>query len=329
MSMAPTLRGMPLRTAAFAAVVDRLVRKPVWSMDEEDIRTSRATVYPRNRFTRDLLGAVSTDTGIGYATAPARDGYEIPLRTYRPHGRRGRGPLPVVMFFHGGGWVLGNVVNDDPVCSLLSAELDALVLSVDYRLAPEHRAPTAAHDCIDATRWVVGNGSAIGADPMRMAVCGDSAGGTLAAVVAQAFRDDGLPSIRHQCLVYPSTDLTLSSPSIAQHANAAILTKRSIACFVDHYVPEERDRSDPIVSPLFGDLEGLPPALIQTADLDPLRDDGTRYAAALRAAGAEVRLTNYLGVPHGFASFPGATTIGGQHRDEIVGEMRRYLHSHD
>lgn len=326
--MALTVRGMPLRTAAFTTVVDKVVRKPVWSMDEEDIRASRTVAYPRSRLTRGLLGAVSADVGIGFATAPARDGYEVPLRTYRPHGARGRGPLPVVLFFHGGGWVLGNVVNYDPLCALLSDELSALVLSVDYRMAPEHRAPVAAHDCVDVARWVVGNGTAMGSDPGRMAVCGDSAGGNLAAVVAQAFRDDGLSTIRHQCLIYPSTDLTMSSPSIAEHADGAILTKRSLDCFADLYVPDEASRGEPIVSPLFGDLEGLPAALVQTADLDPIRDDGARYAEALRTAGVEVRLTNYLGVPHGFASFPGATTIGAQHRSEIITEMRRHLLDH-
>ena len=323
--MALTVRGMPLRTAAFTTIVDRVARKPIWSMDEGEIQASRATAYPSSFFMRGVFGAVSPDVGVGFATAPARDGYEIPVRTYRPHGLRGRGPLPVVMFFHGGGWVLGNVVNYDPLCSFLSDGLDALVLSVDYRLAPEHRAPTAAHDCTDAARWVVGNGAAIGADPTRMAVCGDSAGGNLAAVVAQAFRDDGLTSIRHQCLIYPATDLTMASPSIEEHATGAVLTRRSIDCFVDHYVPDAPDRLDPIVSPLFGDLKGLPPTLIQTADLDPLRDDGSRYADALRAAGVEVRLTNYLEVPHGFASFPGATRIGAQHRAEILTEMRRAL----
>lgn len=327
--MTLTVRGMPLRTAAFTTIVDRLVRKPIWSLDEDDIQASRAMAYPRSRLTRGLFGAVSPRIGIGYATAPARDGYEIPVRTYRPHGARGQGPLPVVMFFHGGGWVLGNVVNHDPICALLSDTLDALVLSVDYRMAPEHHAPTAAHDCIDASRWVVGNGAAIGGDVTRMAVCGDSAGGNLAAVVAQAFRDDGLTNLRHQCLLYPATDLTMSSPSIAEHAHGAILTKRSMDCFADHYVPDEAERGDPIVSPLFGELEGLPPALIQTADLDPIRDDGVRYADALRAAGVDVRLTNYLGVPHGFASFPGATRIGEQHRAEIVSEMRLRLHRHD
>ncbi|WP_226963833.1 alpha/beta hydrolase [Nostocoides sp. F2B08] len=323
--MALTLRGMSLRTAVIATLVDKFARKPVWSMTEDDIREARTAVYPRTRLLTGILGEIRTDVGIGYATAPARDGYEIPIRTYRPHGARGRGPLPVVMYFHGGGWVFGNVVNYDSLCTYLCDELDALVLSVDYRMAPEHPAPVAAHDCIDAARWVVGNGAQIGADPTRLAVCGDSAGGNLAAVAAQCFRDDGLDAIRHQALIYPVTDLTMSSPSIVEHADAPILTKRSMDCFADHYVPDVTKRCDPLVSPLFGDLEGLPSTLVQTADLDPIRDDGIRYAEALRAAGVEVRLTNYLGVPHGFASVPGATLIGRQHRAEIVAEMSRHL----
>lgn len=316
---------MPLRTALFATMADLLARKPVWALDEDGIKDARAVVFPQSRLTSALFGPVSPEVGIGFATAQARDGYEIPLRTYRPHGQRGRGPLPVVMYFHGGGWVLGNVVNYDPICAFLSDALDALVLSVDYRMAPEHRAPTAAYDCIDASRWVVEHGPAIGVDPQRMAVCGDSAGGNLAAVVAQAFRDGGLTNITHQCLLYPATDMTMASPSIAEHAQAAILTKRSMDAFADHYVPSRADRRDPIVSPLFGDLTDLPPALIQTADLDPIRDDGIRYADALREAGVEVRLTNYLGVPHGFAFIPGATVIGDQHRAEMTTELRRHL----
>ena len=323
--MALSLRGMPLRTAVIATLVDKIVRKPVWTMTDDDIREARAAVYPRSRLLNGILGEISSDVGIGFATAPARDGYEIPIRTYRPHGARGRGPLPAVLYFHGGGWVFGNVVNYDPLCSLISDGLDALVLSVDYRMAPEHRGPLAAHDCVDAARWIVGNGDQIGADPTRLAVVGDSAGGNLAAVVTQYFRDDGLDAIRHQTLIYPATDLTMSSPSIVEHADGAILTKRSMDAFADHYVPDPANRCDPLISPLFGDLDGLPPALIQTADLDPIRDDGIRYAEALRAAGVEVRLTNYLGVPHGFASVPGATLIGRQHRSEILAEMGRHL----
>lgn len=316
---------MPLRTRVVTTLVDRLVRTPAWKMDEEDIVKARATVYPRSRILAGLLGRISTDVEIGAAAAPARDGHRIPVRTYRPRGPRGRGRLPVVLFFHGGGWVLGNVVNYDSLCTLLSDELGALVLSVDYRMAPEHPAPAAPHDCIDAARWVLADDEALGADSTRMVVCGDSAGGNLAAVVAQAFRDDGVDAIVHQCLIYPATDLTMSSPSVAEHADGAILTKRTMDAFADHYVPLVEDRLDPIVSPLFGDLHGLPPALIQTADLDPIRDDGVRYAAALQAAGVEVRLTNYVGAPHGFASLPGAILAGRQHRAEMLAEIRRYL----
>jgi acetyl esterase len=316
---------MPLRTAVIAAVADRTGRTPVWRMDESDLQAARTRAIPRNRLTAALFGAVSREVGIGYATAPARDGYEIPLRTYRPHGRRGRGPLPVVVFLHGGGWVLGNVVDDDPFCSMLSDALCALVLSVDYRLAPEHRAPTAAYDGIDAARWVAGHGAAVGADPTRMAVCGHSAGGNLAAVLAQAFRDDGLDCLRHQCLISPATDLTLSSASVTEHADAPILPRRALECYVAHYAPDPAGRTAPVVSPLFGSMAGLAPALVQTADLDPLRDDGSRYAAALRAAGVQVRETNYLGMPHGFAFIPGASPLGRQQRWEIVAEMGRHL----
>lgn len=329
MHMPRQLHAMPLRTRILATLVDRLARKPIWAMDEADIRDARTKVHPRSRALAGLLGPVSADVEIGAAAAPARDGHRIPVRTYRPRGPRGRDRLPVVLFFHGGGWVLGNVANYDSLCTLLSDELGALVLSVDYRMAPEHPAPTAVHDCLDAARWVLADDEALGADSTRMAVCGDSAGGNLAAVVAQVFRDDGVEAIVHQCLIYPATDMTMSSPSIIEHADGAILTKRSMEAFADHYVPRAQDRTDPIVSPLFGDHHGLPPALIQTADLDPIRDDGIRYAEALRAAGVEVRLTNYVGAPHGFASLPGAIPAGRQHRAEIVTEMRRYLERAD
>lgn len=316
---------MALRTRLVTTLLDRVVRKPIWTMDDADIRAARTQAYPRNRLSSLLLGPISPDVTIGTATAPARDGHRIPVRTYRPRGARGQGVLPVIVYFHGGGWVYGNVVNYDPFCSFLSDELGALVLSVDYRMAPEHPAPLAVHDCVDATRWVIADEEALGADSTRIAVCGDSAGGNLAAVVAQVFRDEGVDAIVHQCLIYPATDLTMSSPSIAEHSEGPILTKRSMDAFADHYVPRVEDRTDPVVSPLFGDLQGLPPALIQTADLDPIRDDGIRYAAALREAGVEVRLTNYVGAPHGFATVPGAYPAARQHRAEIVTELRRFL----
>lgn len=324
MCMALTLRGMPLRTALAATFIDRLARKPVSQLSLTEIQESRRATFPRNRVTDHIFGQVPDTVDISTRYAPARDGYELPLRIYRPRNAAER--LPVVMFFHGGGWVLGNVVNYDPICGFISDEVGAVVVSVDYRMAPEFRAPTAAYDCIDAAAWVVERADELGTDGDRLAVCGDSAGGNLSAVVAQVFRDRGRSSIRHQCLIYPATDLTMSSPSVTEHANGAILTKQSMDAFIDHYVPDPDGRTDPIVSPLFGDLRDLPPALIQTADLDLIRDDGIRYADALREAGVEARHTNYLGVPHGFASVPGATVIGEQHRAEIAAELTRHLH---
>ncbi|NLJ54266.1 MAG: alpha/beta hydrolase [Intrasporangiaceae bacterium] len=322
--MSLTVRGMPLRTAVVTTLIDRLGRKPVGECTREEIEAARERIYPRRGPVARIFGPVREDVQISSLAAAARDGHEIPLRAYRP-AVIGGAPLPVIVFFHGGGWVWGNVVNDDPLCTTLAAEIGALVLSVDYRMAPHFPAPVAAHDCIDATAWVSDRAAEIGADGTRVAVCGESAGGNLAAVVAQAFRDEGRTNLRHQTLIYPATDLTLASPSLDEHANAPILTRDSVHAFADHYCPDHERRADPIVSPLFGSLDGLPPALIQTADLDPIRDDGTRYARALEDAGVRVRLTNYVGAPHGFASLPGATLIGSQHRAEIVTEVRRYL----
>ena len=230
------------------------------------------------------------------------------------------------MWFHGGGWVLGNVVGYDPTCTFIAAAVGCVVVSVDYRMAPEHRAPVAVEDCVDATTWVGVNGDVLRADTSRMAVAGDSAGGNLAAVVAQVLRDHGDTRLRHQALIYPATDLTMSSPSVREHPNAPVLTKRSMDAFRDHYVPAGHDLRDPLLSPLFGRLDGLPPALVQTADLDPIRDDGIRYAAALRDAGVPTRLTNYLKMPHGFAFMPGAApAVGRQQRWELATELRSAL----
>ena len=228
------------------------------------------------------------------------------------------------MWFHGGGWVLGDVVGYDPICTHLAAEVGCVVVSVDYRLAPEHRAPTAAHDCVDATTWVRASGDVLRADTSRMAVAGDSAGGNLAAVVAQVLRDHGI-RLRLQALVYPSTDLTMSSPSAQEHRHGARLTTRSMEAFRGHYAGPGADLRDPVLSPLFGRLDDLPPALVQTADLDPLRDDGIRYAAALREAGVPARLTNYLGMPHGFLAVPGLSPAGRQQRWELVSELATAL----
>lgn len=320
-----TYRGLAPRTAVLCRLVD-LVRPAVDAMDIDAIHSARARTHPRNALAARVVGRVDPAVGITYGTAPARDDFEIPLRIYRPRSLPDRRTdVPVVMWFHGGGFVQGNLVDYDPLCTWVAAQVGAVVVSVDYRMAPEHRAPTAAHDCVDATTWVRVSGDVLRADTTRMAVAGDSAGGNLAAVVAQVLRDHDLDGIRHQALIYPATDMTMSSPSIDEQAHAPILTRSSMRSFRDHYLGPGQDRRHPLVSPLFGRLEGLPPALVQTADLDPVRDDGIRYADALRDAGVPVRLTNYLRVPHGFASFPGATPVGAQQRWELATELSRAL----
>jgi acetyl esterase len=312
--------------AVLSFVGDRL-GPPIEDLDLDGIQRARAAVLPRNRVVDRVTGGTDASVGITYGTAPARDDHEIPLRLYRPRALRDADTdVPVVMWFHGGGWVLGNVLDYDPICTFIAAAVGCVVVSVDYRMAPEHQAPVAVEDCVDATTWVGVNGDVLRADTSRMAVAGDSAGGNLAAVVAQVLRDHGDTRLRHQALIYPATDATQASPSVREHANAAILTKRSMDAYRDHYVPAGHDLRDPLVSPLFGRLDGLPPALIQTADLDPIRDDGIRYADALRGAGVPVRLTNYLKVPHGFAFMPGAApAVGRQQRWELATELTAAL----
>jgi acetyl esterase len=314
------------RTALIAAVLDGGLRKPVERQTLAEIQAERGAVTPDRPPFSWVTGRVDRSVGITYGTAPARDGYEIPLRIYRPRSLRDTDlDAPLVVFLHGGGFVRGNVVMYDPLCTFLARSVRAVVVSVDYRLAPEHAAPTAALDATDATSWVAAHGAELRADASRIGLCGDSAGGNLAAVAAQLLRDRGQSPVRHQALLYPATDMTLASPSIQENARAPMLTRASVVAFRELYAPTGSDWRDPLVSPLFGDLTGLPPALVQTADLDPLRDDGVRYADALEAAGVPVRLTNYLRVPHGFASIPGMVPTAAQHRAELVAELRRNL----
>ncbi|WP_240977156.1 alpha/beta hydrolase [Knoellia koreensis] len=321
---------MPVRMAALTALLDTVLRPPVERLTPAQLAKERGTAYPHRPPFTWVTGPVDRRVGITYGTAPARDGYEVPLRIYRPRSVRDADTdVPVIVFVHGGGYATGNVVLYDALCTHLAQQVRAVVVSVDYRLAPEHRAPTAAHDVIDAATWVALQSDLLRADSTRLALCGDSAGGALAAVTAQALRDAGDYPVRLQALIYPATDMTLSSPSIAELPDAPMLTRTSIETYRDLYCPDPGMWRDPLVSPLFGRLAGVAPALIQTADLDPLRDDGTRYAAVLRDAGVPVRLTNYLRVPHGFASIPGATPMGPQHRAELVGELRRHLYAAD
>ena len=223
---------------------------------------------------------------------------DLPVRLYSPAGS---GPFPALVFFHGGGWVIGDLDTQDRACRALANGAGCVVCSVDYRLAPEHKFPAAADDCYAATRWVAATAAALGVHPARIAVGGDSAGGNLAATVALMAKERGGPALCFQLLVYPVTDGACDSASYQENANGYLLTKEMMLWFWDHYVRTDADRRNPRASPLHAQhLAGLPPALVITAEFDPLRDEGEAYAARLRDAGVPVRITRYDGMIHGF-----------------------------
>jgi len=223
---------------------------------------------------------------------------DIPVRVYTPVGTA---PFPVLVFFHGGGWVIGSIDTHDRTCRQLANGAGCMVVSVDYRLAPEHRFPAAAEDCYAATKWVAAHARDLGADPTRLAVGGDSAGGNLAAVIPQMARDRGGPPIVFQLLIYPATVAAFDTPSYHDNAEGYLLTTADMRWFWNHYLGEGGEVGNPYASPLRAtSLAGLPPALVITAEFDPLRDEGELYAQALEKAGVAARLTRYDGMIHGF-----------------------------
>jgi acetyl esterase len=228
---------------------------------------------------------------------------DIPVRIYTPEGTA---PFPVLVWFHGGGWVLGNLDGADHVCRELANTTRCIVVSVDYRLAPEHVFPAAADDCEAAFAWVLASAACFGGDPGRVAVGGDSAGGNLAAVVSLRAREHGTPPPVFQLLVYPVTDHNFDRPSYAANGDGYLLTTLAMRWFWDCYLPEINQRKHPHASPLYArDLAGLPPALVITAEFDPLCDEGKAYAELLSQAGVPVTHTRYDGMIHGFfVQFP-------------------------
>jgi len=245
---------------------------------------------------------------VEYRELPGSEG-AIPVRIYTPAGT---GPFPVLVFFHGGGWVLCNLDTHDPVCRSLANGARCIVVSVDYRLAPEHKFPAAPHDCYAATQWVINNATLINGDPARVAVGGDSAGGNLAAVVALMARDRREPAPIFQLLVYPVTDhYKPGTPSHHENAEGYFLTGDDMVWFWNHYLNSDADANNPYACPLrAASLAGLPPALVITAEFDPLRDEGETYAARLRESGVAAELLRYDGMIHGFISMGGVLEQG-------------------
>lgn len=247
-------------------------------------------------------------------------GGDIPIRVYTPKGAL---PFPVLVFFHGGGWVICDLETHDGVCRALTNAAGCVVVSVDYRLAPEHKFPAAVDDAFAATEWVAANASAIGADASRIAVAGDSAGGNLAAVVSQIAKGRGGPHLAFQLMIYPVTDHNFDTASYIENADGYFLTKDGMKWFWDHYLPSEEAGQDPQASPLrANDLSGLPPALIITAEFDPLRDEGEAYAARLAEAGVPAKNTRYDGMIHGFFSMAALLPQARQAIDEAATALR-------
>jgi acetyl esterase len=249
----------------------------------------------------------------------------IPVRVYRPLGT-GPEPLPGLVYFHGGGFVLCGLDSHDFACRGLANAAGCAVVSVDYRLAPEHPFPAAPEDCHAAARFVAENPSEFGVDPRRLAIGGDSAGGNLTAVVALMARDRGGPQLRFQLLIYPVTDCSFETRSYRENAEGFFLTRRQMRWFWEHYLADPAQAADPYASPLRAEkLEGLPPALVITAEYDPLRDEGEAYAARLREAGVPVAQSRYEGMIHGFFSMGNAVDRGRDAVAEAAAALRAAL----
>jgi acetyl esterase len=250
-------------------------------------------------------------------------GGELPVRMYRPGAGR---PLPALLYFFGGGWALGSIDTSDVICRALAAETGCLVVTVGYRLAPEHPFPAAVEDCHAALRWVAANAAALGADPARLAVGGDSAGGNLAAAVTLLARADGDLALAAQLLVYPNTDQLADDASLRAADDPWLFNRHSVAWYARHYLARPEDAAHPLASPLrAADLTGLPPALVITAEYDPLRDQGEAYARRLADAGVPVELSRYPGMAHGFFAMAGTVDAARTAHLQAARHLREHL----
>jgi len=248
-------------------------------------------------------------------------GGQIPVRIYTPAGAA---PMGALVYFHGGGWVVGDIETHDVLCRSLANGAGCVTVSVDYRLAPESKFPAAPEDSYAATKWVADNAAALGVDAKRIAVGGDSAGGNLAAVVAQMARDRGGPPIKFQLLIYPATDWAHESASQREFTeDGYILSRADMVWFYGHYMNSDADRTNPYFSPACAkSLAGLPSAFVMTCAVDPLRDEGEAYAGALRKAGVAVKSKRYPGVCHGFLMMPGVIDAAKGAIAECCAELR-------
>lgn len=265
---------------------------------------------------REMVKAMQATRPAGEPVAHVEDrlipgpATEIPVRIYTPQGSS---PFPVLVFFHTGGWQVGDLDTQDPLCRRITNRAGCIVVSADYRLAPENPFPAAVEDCYAVTQWVATHAAEFQGDPSRIAVGGDSAGANLATVVALMARDQGGPKLVFQLLLFPATDFRLSTPSMEELGEGYNVTKSQMISIRNNYLPDEADWTNPLASPLLApDLSGLPPALLIYAEYDPLRDDAEAYAARLKEAGVLVKASRYDGMIHDFPDLfeePGSRAV--------------------
>ncbi|MGH3326554.1 MAG: alpha/beta hydrolase [Streptomycetales bacterium] len=310
---------MPLHPQAkeFLAVLAALGRPPRHTLTPEENREGMRLIVP---YTGDVVELPAVED-----RAVPGPGGPVPIRLYRPHAPGG--PPPVVLYFHGGGWVLGDLDTHDRLCRSLAARTPCAVASVGYRLAPEHPFPAGLHDCVAAAWHIAEHGAEFGVDGGRLAVGGDSAGGNLAAVVSMLARDTRGPAIAHQLLVYPVVDGDTEGPeSYRDFAEGYYLSRADMEWYFGHYLGADGDRADPRVSPLrAADHADLPPATVITAEFDPLRDEGEAYARALEAAGVPVSLRRYDGMIHPFFSLAGVLDPAREAQEWAATRLREAL----
>jgi acetyl esterase len=327
---------MDLRAQAFAWLARRT--GSVAGMTDEQVIAIQKRSMPDSRVSNWILGTMPPGVRATDQVIPGPGG-DIPIRIYRPAAGPDPATRPLVLYFHGGGFVLGALRMGDWMCGNAAAQVGAVVVSVDYRLAPSHPFPAAVEDCYAALTWAAANAAELGAGAgdgagaagwaRRIGVMGESAGGNLAAAVSLAARDRGGPAIAHQALLYPATDVSQSGtaiPDARASRNPAFVHADELEAYRRMYLAADGDATNPLASPMLAPShEGLPPALVLVGEHDPLRRDGTRYAEKLRSAGVPVRFTEYLGMPHGFLNFPGLCRSAPQALAEVLAEQKAAL----
>jgi acetyl esterase len=309
---------MPLdeQAEAFLRQLDEAGGPPLNEMTPAEAREALAATVEETAGDPEPVGSITNRTIPG----PLGD---IPIRVYAPEGA---GLFPALVYFHGGGWVAGDLEMVDPLCTKLTSRAGAVVVSVDYRLAPEHKFPAPLTDCYSATQWVSDNVAELNVDPRRIAVGGDSSGGNLAAAVSVVARNSGTPDLAFQLLFYPVTNLDYETNSYRANGTGYFLTTDMMRWFWDHYLESEDIGRDIRASPLLvEDASGLPPTFVVTAEFDPLRDEGEAYAELLREAGNDVTVKRYDGQIHGFVTRSGIMDKGKQAIEDAATQMRQAL----